>query len=83
MKEKNFLDPKMTTYCWAVRDLEDKFHRFDLHHVLCNYNKAAYILAKTTSSRKPVLNGVIASASTHPPFESMRNNHKNLRYQKS
>jgi ribonuclease HI len=26
MKDKNCVDPKMATYCQAVRDLEGKFH---------------------------------------------------------
>jgi hypothetical protein len=36
MKDKNCMDPKMATYCQAVRDLEDKFHGLELHHVLCD-----------------------------------------------
>jgi ribonuclease HI len=38
-------DPKMAAYCQAVRDLEGKFHGLELHHVLCEYNKAADVLA--------------------------------------
>jgi hypothetical protein len=30
--------------CQAVRDLEGKFHDLKLHHVLCDYNKAADVL---------------------------------------
>jgi hypothetical protein len=33
----------------------------ELHHILRNYNKAADVLTKTASSRKPVLHGVFAS----------------------
>jgi hypothetical protein len=36
MKDKNCMDPKMATYCQAVRDLEDKFHGLELHLVLCD-----------------------------------------------
>jgi hypothetical protein len=46
MKDKNYVDPKMA-YCQAVRNLEDKFHVLELHHVLHDYNKAA------TYSRRP------------------------------
>jgi ribonuclease HI len=50
MKDKNCVDPRMAAYCQAVRDLEGKFHSLELHHVLCNYNKAADVLAKAASS---------------------------------
>jgi ribonuclease HI len=61
MKDKSCVDPKMAVYCQAVRDLEDKFHRLELHHILRDYNKAADVLAKTASSRSPVPHGVFAS----------------------
>jgi ribonuclease HI len=61
MKDKSCVDPKMAVYCQAVRDLEDKFHRLELHHILHDYNKAADVLAKTASSRSPVPHGVFAS----------------------
>jgi hypothetical protein len=61
MKDKNCVDPKMAAYCQAMRDLEGKFHGLELHHVLGDYNKAADVLAKTASSRKPVPHGVFAS----------------------
>jgi ribonuclease HI len=66
MKDKNSVDPKMAAYYQAVRDLEDKFHRLKLHHILCDYNKATNVLAKTASSRSPVLHGVFAS-NQHAP----------------
>jgi ribonuclease HI len=50
MKDKNCVDPKMAAYCQAVRNLEDKFHGLELHHVQRDYNKAADVLAKTASS---------------------------------
>jgi ribonuclease HI len=61
MKDKNYVDPKMAAYCQAVRDLEDKFHGLELHHVPRDYNKEADILAKTASSRGLVPHGVFAS----------------------
>jgi ribonuclease HI len=61
MKDKNCVDPKMAAYCQAVRDLEDKFHGLELHHVLRDYNKVADILTKTASSHSPVPHGVFAS----------------------
>jgi probable phosphoglycerate mutase len=61
MKEKNCVDPKMAAYCQSVRDLEGKFHGLKLHHVLCNHNKVADVLAKTASSHKTVSHGVFAS----------------------
>jgi ribonuclease HI len=61
MKDKNCVDSKMAAYCQAVRDLEDKFHGLELHHVLRDYNKAADVLAKTASSCSPVPHGVFAS----------------------
>jgi hypothetical protein len=39
MKDKNCVDPKMAVYCQAVCDLEDKFHRLELHHVLRDYKR--------------------------------------------
>jgi ribonuclease HI len=83
MKEKNCIDPKMATYCRAVHELEDKFHGLELHHMLQDYNKAADIHEKTTSSCKLVPNGVFAS-NQHTPFvTSMKNNHENPRCRKS
>jgi ribonuclease HI len=61
MKDKNCIDPKMVAYSQAVRDLEGKFHGLELHHVLRDCNKAADVLAKTTSTRSPVPHGVFAS----------------------
>jgi ribonuclease HI len=61
MKDKNCMDPKMVTYCQAVRDLKGKFHGLELHHVSRDYNKVANILAKTVSSRSPVPHEVFAS----------------------
>jgi ribonuclease HI len=67
MKEKNCIDSKMVAYCRTVRELEVKFHSLELHHVLCDYNKAADILAKIALSRKLVPNGVFASDQLAPP----------------
>jgi hypothetical protein len=61
MKDKNCVDPKMATYCQVVRDLEGKFHNLKLHHVLCDHNKAADVLAKTATSRSPVPHEAFAS----------------------
>jgi hypothetical protein len=55
------MDPKMAAYCQAVHDLEGKFHRLELHHVLRDYNKATDVLTKTASNRKPVPHRVFAS----------------------
>jgi ribonuclease HI len=66
MKDKNCVYPKMAAYCQAVRDLEDKFHGLELHHVLRDYNKAADVLAKAASSRSPVPHGVFASDQHQP-----------------
>jgi ribonuclease HI len=61
MKEKSCVDPKMVAYYRVVRELEDKFHGLELHHVLRDYNKVADILAKIASSHKPVPHGVFTS----------------------
>jgi hypothetical protein len=61
MKDKNCVDPKMVAYSQVVRDLEDMFHGLELHHVLRDYNKAADVLTKTTSSRSSMPHGVFAS----------------------
>jgi ribonuclease HI len=66
MKDKICVDPKMAAYCQAVRDLEGKFHGLELHHVLCDYKKAADVLAKAASSRSPVPYGVFASDQHQP-----------------
>jgi hypothetical protein len=50
MKDKNCVDPKMAAYCQAVRDLEGKFHGFEPHHVLRDYNKAADVIVVKTKS---------------------------------
>jgi hypothetical protein len=61
MKDKNCVDPKMAVYCQVVRDVKDKFHGLELHHILRDYNKAADVLAKTASSRILVPHGFFAS----------------------
>jgi ribonuclease HI len=61
MKDKNCVDPKMTAYCQAVRDLEGKFHGLELRRVLRDYNKAADVIAKAASSHSPVPHGVFVS----------------------
>jgi ribonuclease HI len=61
MKDKNCVDPRMASYCQAVRDLEGKYHGLKLHHVLRDYNKAANVLEKAASSRSPVPHGDFAS----------------------
>jgi ribonuclease HI len=61
MKEKNCVDSKMVAYCQAVCELEDKFHGLELHHVLRDYNKAADVLANTSSRRKSVPHAVFVS----------------------
>jgi ribonuclease HI len=61
MKDKDCVDPKMAVYCQVLRDLEGKFHSLELHHVLCDNNKAADVLVKAASSRSPVPHGVFAS----------------------
>jgi hypothetical protein len=60
MKDKNCVDPRMEVYYQVVCELEDKFHGLELHHVLCDYNKAVDVLAKTASSCKLVPHGVFA-----------------------
>jgi ribonuclease HI len=72
MKEKNCVNPNMAAYCQAVRELEGKFHGLEHHHVLCDYNKATDILAKTASSRKPVLHGVFSSDQRTPFMRGRR-----------
>jgi ribonuclease HI len=61
MKDNNYVDLKMAAYCQAVRDLEDKFHVLELHHVLRDYNKATDVFPKTVSSHSLVPHGVFAS----------------------
>jgi hypothetical protein len=34
MKEANCINPKMTAYYKAVRELEDKFYELEIKHVL-------------------------------------------------
>jgi hypothetical protein len=66
MNDKNCVDSKMAAYCHVVRDLEDKFHGLEPHHVLRDYNKVANVLAKTVSSCSPVPHRVFAS-NQHTP----------------
>jgi hypothetical protein len=70
MKDKNCVYTKMAAYCQAVCDLEGKFHGLKLHHVLHDYNKAADVLANTTSSHKPVPHGVFESDQHAPSLRA-------------
>jgi hypothetical protein len=60
----------MVVYCQAVRDLEGKFHGLELHHVLCDYNKAADVLTKTASSHKLVPHRVFVSDQHTPSVQA-------------
>jgi hypothetical protein len=53
-----------------VCDLEDKFHRLELHHVLGDYIKATDVLAKTTSSRSLVPHRVFISDQHAPSVQT-------------
>jgi hypothetical protein len=83
MKDKNCVNPKMAAYCQAVRDLEDKFHGLELHHMLRDYNKAADVLAKTTSSRIPVPHGVFTSDQHAPSVRAEGRSHPRRRNPRS
>jgi ribonuclease HI len=86
MKDKNCVDPKMATYCQAIRDLEGKFHGLELHQVLRNYNKAADVLVKAASNRSPVPHGVFASAlaiNTNCPYKKRARSHLKSRDSRS
>jgi ribonuclease HI len=74
MKDKNCVDPKMAAYCQVVRDLEGKFHSLELHHVLHDYNKAADVLAKATSSRSLVPHGFFTSDQHQPSVRAEGDN---------
>ena len=56
----------MAAYCREVRHLEDKFDGLELNHIPRRLNKVTDTLAKTTSSRGPVLTGVFASDQYKP-----------------
>ena len=56
----------MEAYCQEVRRLEDKFDGLKLNHIPRRLNEAADTLAKTASSREPVLVGVFASDQHKP-----------------
>ena len=66
MKESSCHNAKMAAYCREVRHLEDKFDGLELNHIPRRLNKVTDTLAKTTSSRGPVLTGVFASDQYKP-----------------
>jgi hypothetical protein len=53
-----------------MRDLEDKFHGLELHHVLRDYNKAADVLANTKSSCSTVPHGAFTSDQHAPSIRT-------------
>ena len=67
MKEFSCHDPKMDTYCKAVRRLEEKFEGLELNHVLRKYNEAADALAKMASKRATVPRMSLSVTSTSLP----------------
>jgi ribonuclease HI len=75
MKEANYINLKMATYCKAVRELEDKFHGLELKHILRKYNEAADTLAKAASNRTLVPNGVFASDLREPSVRYREDDH--------
>jgi ribonuclease HI len=83
MKEKNCVDPKMEAYCQAVRELEDKFHRLELHHVLRDHNKVVDILDNTASSRKSVPTGSSRATNTRPLYEQKGRSRQKLNNRRS
>ena len=50
MKESNYHDVKMATYCREVHRLEDKFDGLELNHILRWLNEVAETLAKMALS---------------------------------
>lgn len=54
MKTFDTNDPKMATYCSAVRQLEGKFNGIKLHHVKRSGNVAAYMPARMGAARELV-----------------------------
>ena len=58
MKEWDVRSLAMTGYCNAVRKLEKKFERLELHHISRIKNQAADELAKIGSTRKPIPSNV-------------------------
>lgn len=66
MKESSCLNPKIASYCQAVRELEDKFNSLKLNHVPRRLNEAADTLAKMASKREPVPAGIFSSDQYKP-----------------
>ncbi|XP_034591738.1 uncharacterized protein [Setaria viridis] len=56
----------MVAYYNEVCKLEDKFNRLELNHVARHFNEAADELAKATSGRKPIPDGVFISDQYKP-----------------
>jgi hypothetical protein len=83
MKDKSCMDLKMAVYCQAVRDLEDKFHGLELHHVPRNYNKATDVIAKTASTRSRCLTGSLQVINTLLPFARRERSHTRRRNPRS
>jgi ribonuclease HI len=54
MKNSQYRDPKMETYCYEVRRLEAKFYGLELNHVARRYNETVDELAKIASGRTTV-----------------------------
>jgi ribonuclease HI len=46
MKDRNSVDRRWRRTVKPYEILEGKFHDLELHHVLCDYNKVADVLAK-------------------------------------
>jgi len=69
MKESSCHDPKMDTYCKAVRRLEEKFDGLELNHVLRKYNEAADALTKMASERATVPPDVFVSDLYKPSID--------------
>ena len=66
MKESNYHDVKMTTYCQEVCWLEDKFDGLELNHIPRRLNEAANTLVKAAPGREPVPTGIFASDQHKP-----------------
>src|SRR4051812_44952044 len=58
MKEWDIRSPAMTTYCVAVRKLENFFDALELHHIPRAHNQAADDFAKFGFTRGQVPSGI-------------------------
>jgi hypothetical protein len=70
-KEWDINKDTMDAYVMEIRELENKFSRLEIHHVICDNNVGADVLSKLGSDRANVPPRVFVHELHHPSIKAL------------